>query len=259
MAGATIWKGYIHFGSEDVPVKLHSAVRDERIQFHLLHNRDQARLRQQMVCSYEKRPVPPEEQARGFEIEEGKYILVRPEELEQLVPEADRKIDVHEFVRAAQIDPLMLERIYYLEPDASSVRSAGYGALADALGELDVAGICTWTMRKRSYFGALQARGGVLRLCTLRHIDEVVPASSLGIPEAALAERELAIGSELIEKLTTAFDPSRFEDEHEMKLRELIDRKARGEQIEVIAPRQPRATTPDELLQALEASLKKAA
>src|SRR5512135_2457305 len=117
MAGATIWKGYIHFGDRDVAVKLHSAVREERIQFHLLHGSDQARLRQQMVCAYEKQPVPAEEQTRGFEVEEGKYIIVRPEELEQLVPEANRMIEVHEFVRTGQIDPLLLDRVYYLEAD----------------------------------------------------------------------------------------------------------------------------------------------
>ena len=78
MPGGTLWKGYIHFGDTDVPVKLHSAVREERIQFHLLHKRDQVKLRQQMICAYEKKPVPAEEQSKGFEVEEGKYIIVDP-------------------------------------------------------------------------------------------------------------------------------------------------------------------------------------
>ncbi len=87
MAGRAIWKGYIHFGDVDVPVKLHTAVKEERIQFHLLHRRDQVKLQQQMVCAYEKVPVPLEEQTKGFELEEGKYILVDPAELEQTEPE----------------------------------------------------------------------------------------------------------------------------------------------------------------------------
>ncbi len=78
MAGGTIWKGYIHFGDTDVPVKLHTAVKEDRIQFHLLHQRDRVKLHQQMICAYEKVPVPPEEQAKGFELEDGKYILVDP-------------------------------------------------------------------------------------------------------------------------------------------------------------------------------------
>jgi DNA end-binding protein Ku len=99
MAGATMWKGYIHFKDIDVAVKLHSAVREERIGFHLLHANDQVRLRQQMVCAYEKQPVPGEEQVKGFEVEDGKYIIVDPEELEQLVPDGSRPAAAH-FVTA---------------------------------------------------------------------------------------------------------------------------------------------------------------
>src|SRR5512139_1156404 len=106
VAGSTIWKGYIHFGDTNVSVKLHPAVREERIQFHLLHKPDRVRLRQQMVCAYEKQPVPHEEQSKGFEVEEGKYIIVDPAELEQTAPESSRLIEVHEFVKTEQMDPI---------------------------------------------------------------------------------------------------------------------------------------------------------
>jgi DNA end-binding protein Ku len=259
MAGATIWKGFIHFGDTDVPVKLHSAVREERIQFHLLHARDQARLRQQLVCALEKQPVPAEEQTKGFEVEDGKYIIVDPEELEQAVPESNRMIEVHEFVKTGQIDPLFLDRVYYLEPDITNIQGKGYGALVRALKETDAAGICTWTMRKRSYFGALQASGKVLRLNTLRYVDEVVPAASLGLQDVPLSEKELKIGGELINKLTAPFEPQKFENEHRKKLQDMIEMKARGEKIAVLAPRRLQPTESDELLEVLEASLKKAA
>jgi DNA end-binding protein Ku len=259
MAGATIWKGYIHFGDTDVAVKLHSAVREERIQFHLLHSRDQVRLRQQMICAYEKQPVPSEEQTKGFEVEEGKYLIVHPEELEQTVPENNRMIEIHEFVKTEQIDPIFVDRVYYLEPDLTNVQGKGYSALVSALKEMDVEGICTWTMRKRSYFGALQASGKVLRLSTLRYADEVIPAKSLGLQDVPLSEKELTIGSELIDKLTAPFEPQKFENEHQKKLQEMIEKKARGENIAVLTPRRLKPTEPDNLLQALEASLKKAA
>jgi len=259
MAGGTIWKGYIHFGDTDVPVKLHSTVREERIQFHLLHTRDQARLRQQMICAYEKKPVPAEEQAKGFEVEDGKYIIVDPEELEQTTPESSRMIEVHEFVKTAQLDPIFVDRVYYLEPDSTNIQGKGYGALVEALKEMDVEGICTWTMRKRSYVGALQASGKVLRLNTLRYADEVVPVASLDLQDVSLSEKELEIGSELIDKLTASFEPRKFENEHQKKLQEMIEKKARGEKIAVLAPRRLEPTESDQLLQALEASLKKAA
>jgi DNA end-binding protein Ku len=256
MAGRAIWKGSIHFGDTDVPVKLHTAVKEERIQFHLLHRRDQLRLRQQMVCAYEKQPVPAEEQSKGFEVEEGKYVIVDPAELEQTVPESSRMIEIHEFVKTGQIDPIFFDRVYYLEPD---MEGKGYNALVKALKELDVAGICTWIMRKRSYFGALQARGKMLRLNTLRYADEVVQVGSLELQEVSLSEKELKIGSELIEKMTAPFEPQKFENEHQKKLQEMIDKKARGEKIAILVPRRLKPTESDKLLQALEASLKKAA
>lgn len=259
MAGSTIWKGTIHFGDTDVAVKLHAAVKEERIQFHLLHKRDQVRVRQQMVCAYEKQAVPAEEQSKGFEVEEGKYIIVDPEELEQTAPESNRMIEIHEFVKTEQIDPIFLGRLYYLEPDITNIQGKGYSALVKALKEMDVAGICTWSMRKRSYLGALQAREGILRLTTLRYADEVIPVESLKLQDVPLSEKELRIGSLLIDQLAAAFQPEKFENEHQKKLQEMIEKKARGEKVVVLAPRRLKATRSDELLQVLEASLKKAA
>jgi DNA end-binding protein Ku len=255
MAG-TIWKGVITFADTRVPVKLHTAIKEERIQFHLLHKRDQVKLRQQMICAYEKKPVPTEEQTKGFEVEEGKYLLVDPEELEQTTPESSRVIAVHEFVKRAQIDPIFVERVYYLEPDTSS---PGYLDLAEVLHEMEVEGICTWTMRKRSYFGALQASGSLLRLNTLRYADEVMAVSALELQEIPVSEKELKIGRDLINQLTAPFLPQKFVNEHEKKLQQLIEKKARGEKITVVPPRLLPPTAADKLLQALEASLKKAA
>jgi DNA end-binding protein Ku len=209
-----------------------------------------------MFCALETRPVPAEEQSRGFEVEEGKYILVDPEELEQAAPESNRMIEVHEFVKTEQIDPLFLGRVYYLEPD---VQAKGYAALAGALREMEVSGICSWTMRKRSYLGALQTSGSVIRLSTIRYADEVVTVESLGLQDVSLSEKELKIGSDLISQLTVPFEPRKYQNEHEKKLQEMIEKKARGEAISVLPPRRLKPTEPDNLLQVLEASLKKAA
>lgn len=259
MDGTTLWKGIIRFGDTTVAVKLHPAVREDRIRFHLLHRRDRERLRQQMICAWEKKPVPGVEQARGFEVEEGRYIIVDPAELDQISPESSRIIEVHEFVRTRQIDSLFLDRPYRLEPDAPDIQETGYHALATALTGLDVAGICTWVMRKRTYFGCLQARGDALRLSTLRYADEVIPARALELQQATLSEKELAIGIELIEKLTAPFEPEKFRDEHQKKLQSMIEKKARGEKIAILPPRRLKPTKPDRLLQTLQASLKKAA
>jgi DNA end-binding protein Ku len=256
MAGRAIWKGYIHFGDVNVPVKLHSAVKEERIQFHLLHKPDRIKLKQQMVCAYEKLPVPAEEQIRGFELEDGKYIPIDPAELEEIAPENSRIIEVHEFVRTEQIDPIFRDRVYYLEPDTYSKE---YNALMTALTEMDAEGVCTWIMRKRSYHGSLQTNGKILRLNTLRYADEVIPPKSLGLKEITLSEKELKVGSDLIDKLSAPFRPQKFSNEHQEKLQKLIDQKVRGEKIAILRPRHLKATAPNKLLQTLEASIKKVA
>jgi len=256
MSGRTIWKGYIQFKKINVPVKLHTAVQQDRIQFHLLHKRDRVKLHQQMICAYEKVPVPPEEQVKGFELEERKYVLVDPAELEQTEPEDNRMIEVHEFVKTGQIDPVFFERMYYLEPDTTF---KGYNALAGALKEMDMAGICTWIMRRRSYLGALQINGKVLCLSTLRYADEVVQAKSLELQKTSLSEKELKIARDLINQLSAPFQPQKFENEHQKKLQDLIDKKSRGEKISVLRPKRLKPTAPDKLLDALKASLKKVA
>jgi len=256
MSGKAIWKGHIRFRDFDIPVKLHTAVREERIQFHLLHARDRVRLKQEMVCAYEKVPVPAEEQVRGFRIGEGKYILVEAGELEETEPEESRVIEVREFVRAEEIDPVYIERVYYLEPD---LYTKGYAALTRVLTETGLRGICAWAMRRRSYVGALATRGGILCLNTLRYADEMVPVKTLELENLPLSEKELSIGMELINRLSAPFEPGKFENEHQKKLRDLIDKKIRGEKVAVLRPRQLKATDSDKLLKALEASLKRVA
>ena len=256
MAGRTMWKGYLHFGDIDLPVKLQTAVKEERLQFHLLHEHDQVKLQQQLVCAYENVPVPKEEQAKGFAVGDNKYILIDPMEFEQTEPESSRIIEIHEFVKTEQINPLFFEKVYYLEPDTAA---PGYSSLVEVLQEMGLQGICTWTMRKRSYFGALQAAGKILRLQILRFADEVISVESLGLEEFALSEKELDIGLQLINHLTVPFQPQKFVNEHQQKLQNLIDQKARGEKVVLLRPRRLKATVPDNLLQVLEASLKKVA
>jgi len=253
---STIWIGNIHFGAINIPVKLHAAVSQNRIQFHLLHKTDHLRLRQQMLCKFDKNPVPREEQVKGFEVDEGKYILIDPEELEQTESQPSRIIDVHEFVKTDAIDPVYREHVYYLEPDSSS---KSYVALTTALQEMGMQGICTWVMRKRAHVGALQCAGNVLRLYVLRYADEIVQAKSLGLQSFELSEKEVSIGSELISKLTVKFQPQKYTNEHQKKLRDMIEKKALGRKITLFKPKHLKPTAPGKLLEVLEKSLERVA
>jgi DNA end-binding protein Ku len=151
---------------------------------------------------------------------------------------------------------VLFERVYYV---GTETPSKGYSALVGALRETETAGICTWTMRKRSYLGALNVTCQALRLNVLRHTDEMISVKSLELQRIALAERELKIGIDLINQWTGSFEPEKFENEHQKKLRQLIDRKARGERTSILRPRRLKPTTSDKLLEALEASLKRVA
>ncbi len=253
---ATIWIGNIHFGNTHVPVKLHAAVRRNRVQFHLLHKKDGVKLRQRMICPLDKAPIPREEQVKGFRLDEISYVLIDPAELEQLEPESSRMIKVHEFVKTKEIDSVFFAQTYYLEPDAEHT---GYLALAASLKEMDAAGICTWVMRKRAYFGTIRSTGSTLRLSVLRHADEVISAKSLALETFSPSEKELEIGSELINRMTVHFQPEKYKNEHQEKLQDLIDKKARGQKIILIKLRPRKATGPGRLLAVLQESLKKAA
>jgi DNA end-binding protein Ku len=251
----TIWIGNIHFKDINVPVKLHTTVQQNRVQFHLLHKTDRIRLRQQMICAYEKIPVLKTEELKGFQIDKRKFIIMDPEEFEQTEPESSRTIDVHEFVDPGEIDPVFMEKTYYLEPE---VPGKAYGALAAALKEMNALGVCTWAMRKRSYLGALKSDGKILKLTVLRYADEIIQVQSLGIQEYSLSEKELAIAGELIGKLTVHFQPEKYINEHQKKLQAMIEKKAHGEKFVVLKPRRLKSTAPGKLLDVLEESLRKA-
>jgi DNA end-binding protein Ku len=253
---ATIWIGSIRLAGSVIPVKLHTAVREESVGFHLLHKTDRVQLHQLMVCALESAPVPRQEQVKGFKLEERKYVLIDPEELEAAEPEESRDINVREFIKSGEIDPVFIERTYYLEPD-SSVKS--YNALAAALDETKTEAVCTWVMRKRSYLGSLRHAGRTLRLGILRYADEVIKAQSLSLENFPLSEKELSIGAELINKLSVAFNPEQYVNEHQKKLQALIEKKARGEKISLLKPKIMKTTPPGKLLDALKRSLKKAA
>ncbi|MFA6170289.1 MAG: Ku protein [Candidatus Margulisiibacteriota bacterium] len=252
----TLWIGNIHFKTTNVPVKLLTAVSQNRIQLHLFHKTDGIKLRQQMICAYEKTPVSSDQQLKGFRVGERSYIPISPEELAQTEPKPSRTIAVHEFVKTDAIDPVFMGQTYRLEPAAPG---KVYGLLAAALKETGRQGLCTWTMRKRAHLGALRSDGKSLNLIVLRFADEIIRAKSLGLESFSISEKELNIAGELIGKLTVPFQPEKYTDEHQKKLRALIGKKARGEKIRLSKPKHLTATVPSKLLEVLEESLQKAA
>lgn len=254
MAMRAIWKGIIQFGSVRVPVKFYSASQEIRVNFNLLHEVDQAPVRQEMICSMDGDSVPPEHQVKGLQVSEGEYVIVKPEELDELEPEPSRDIEVRTFVDIKQLDDRFLERPYYLSPDQDPRL---YSLMVATLTRLKKAGICQWTMRKRSYWGAVQALDHILLMTTLRNHDEVIPETAYTIESATVTKREQQLALYLIDELTSDFNPEEYHPVYYDRVQELIARKAAGEVVAVPPPVTVAPTPVKELADILEASLEK--
>jgi DNA end-binding protein Ku len=253
MAARSIWKGVIQFGGASVPVKLYSAVQDRSIHFRLLHEKDKVPVRQQMVDPTTGEPVDTTEARKAYPITRNRFVILDDEDFEGLEPEESRDIEVTRFVDPAEIDHRWYERAYYLGPDGGS---GPYFALAEALERQGKEGVARWTMRKKSYVGALRAREGYLVLITLRHADEVIVAEDLPAPEGRpLNKREVEMAAQLVEALSGEFDPDEFRDDYRARVMELVETKSRGGKVKVRKFR-PRKETDESLDDVLAASLK---
>ncbi|MCE5278110.1 MAG: Ku protein [Planctomycetaceae bacterium] len=252
MAIRTMWRGVIVFGKARVPVKMYAAAESRGLAFHLLHDQDNVRLAQQMVCQLEDKPVESDEIVKGLEVDDDHYVLVEPQELEELEPQSGRDIAVEAFVPLDELDGRYFDRPYYLGPDDQPDQ---YAALVQTLDESGRAGICRWAFRKRSYVGAVRSRQGVLELVTLRTSDEVAAVKDLDLPQAKLSPKELKTAEYLVEQLTSDFDIGKYHDDFQAAMEDLIKTKAGGGQVKKRKAAKSKPTEPRELLDVLEASV----
>jgi DNA end-binding protein Ku len=246
-----IWKGVIRFGEEAVPVKLYSAVEDRGVGFRLLSAKSHRPVQQRLVHPVTGEPVPADEVRRGFEAEEGVFVLLEDEELAGLEPEPSRDIEITRFVPPEAIDHRWYDRPYWLGPDGD--RKA-YDTLAAALGKEGREGVARWSMRKKEYAGALLVEDGRLMLITLRRAGEVLAADELPAPAGRkLDAKELRMAEQLVAALEDEFDPAAFRDEYRDRVLELVEAKASGRTLKLPKP-QPREETAS-LRDALAASV----
>lgn len=252
MAARAIWKGVVKIGKLGLPVKLYSAVKEHTVHFRLLHKTDHQPVKQKLVNPETGDEVESAEVQKAFPAGRGRLVLLESEELEKLTPEESRDIEITRFVNPADVDHRWYERAYYLGPDGNS---ADYFAAAAALEKKGKEGIARWTMRKKSYIGALRAEEGYLMLITLRHADEVIDAGALDPPTGRpLQKREIEMAEQLVTSLADTFEPQQFTDEYRERVMELVELKSKGKKPKVVAFR-PKKTDESKLADALEASL----
>jgi DNA end-binding protein Ku len=249
-----IWSGAISFGLVNVPVKLFSATSPKDVRFHQLDARTNSRVRQKRVSSTTGDEVPYEDIVKGYELRPDTYVTITPEELDSLDPKATKSIDIEDFVDLDQIDPIYFERHYYLVPDKGGAKA--YALLRAAMEETNKVGIARLVLRTKQYLAAIRAKDEVIIIETMLFPDEVVPPDDLDLPgdEVDVTPREEKMARQLIDSLTTDFDPDKYHDEYRERVLALIEQKASGQEIVVEEPTEEPTKVVD-LMAALEASL----
>jgi DNA end-binding protein Ku len=251
----SIWSGAISFGLVNVPVKVFTAVRKKDVRFHQLHGKDGVRIQQKRVCPEDDAEVPYDEIVKGYEISPGQYVVVEPEELDALDPEATRTIDIEDFVDLGEIDPLFFDSNYYLVPDERGEKA--YRLLLEAMRDSEKVGIARVVMRTKQYLVAVRPVGDALVMTTLNFADEVVSQKELdGLPgsKQGASDRELRMAEQLIKSLATDWNPDAYKDTYRERVLDLIEQKAEGKEI-VVQPETDRPAPVVDLMAALEASL----
>jgi DNA end-binding protein Ku len=253
-----IWSGSISFGLVNIPVKLYSAVSRKNVQFNQIDARSNSRVKQKRVSAETGDEVPWEQIVKGYELPTGAYVVISDEELAALDPKSVRTIEIDEFVDLTDIDPIFYDSAYYLVPDRSP---KPYALLANAMQDENKVGIAHFVMRTKQYLAAIRPQDGRLLLSTMVYADEINDPES--IPELEeldgieFDKKELTMARQLIETLSSDFEPEKFHDAYREAVLDMIERKAEGE--EVVAPiseAQPEKVV--DLMAALEASVQAA-
>ncbi|HEY4778153.1 MAG TPA: Ku protein [Solirubrobacterales bacterium] len=252
-----IWSGSISFGLLNVPVKLYSAVARRNIALRELRASDSARIKHRRVAEGTDEEVPYDEIIKAYEITPGQYVPLSKDEMAAMAPERTRAIDVQDFVDLDQIDPIYFDNPYYLGPADGAERA--YSLLAAAMKASGKVAIANFVFRNKEHLAAIRTSGGVLTLTTMRFADEVVPVGELEevLPDEApeVAKKEQQMAEQLIESLSTDFDPGAYRDEYREQLLKLIERKAEGKEIVASESEAPQATKAPDLMTALEESI----
>ena len=252
----SIWSGAISFGLVNVPVKLFSAVSRKTVRFNQLNQETGNRIQQKRVDPETGEEVGFDQIVKGFELTKDRYVVITPDELDALDPERTRTIDIEDFVDLEDIDPIYYDHPYYLVPDKGAAKA--YGLLLNAMEASGKVAIARVVIRSKEALVAIRPADDLLVMETMIFHDEVVPHDDLDDLPAAkdlkASERELKMAQQLIDSLSSEFDPSKYRDEYRDKVLDLIERKAAGEEI-AVQPEAPAPAKVPDLMAALEASL----
>jgi DNA end-binding protein Ku len=255
MAARSIATATISFGLVTVPIRIYPAVRvSAGLSFHLLHDKDNVRLKQQYICPEDGQVVPRSEMVKGFEYKKGQYIVFEDEELKALDEKATNGLEIAEFVPKASVDPVYFEKTYYLGPDKGGEK--GYSLLAQAMATVDEVALAKYAARGKSYLVLIRSTGDHLFMQQLYHSDEVRDLEEVPVEARRNTEAEVKLARQLIEQITSdRFHPEKYEDEVRKRIEKLIAQKLKGKDITAAAPSEKPPAQVIDLMEALKASL----
>jgi DNA end-binding protein Ku len=249
---ASVWSGYLTFGLISMPVKLFSGARSSGISFNMLHREDMSRLKQQYVCLADGKVVERSDIVKGYEFRKDEYVVIEPEEIKKIEPKTAKTMEILEFVKTSEVDPVFFESSYYMVPDEAGRRP--YALLTKAMEESEYVAIAQLTMHNREYTVFLRPHEGGMMLHTMYYAEEVRKLEGFGAPDVELKDAEVKVAHQLIEALATEWDPEKYHDSFQDNLKNLIQTKLEGGKIAEVEKPKKLAPVID-LMSALKQSL----
>jgi DNA end-binding protein Ku len=225
--GQAVWKGYISFGLVSVPIRLLSAARSSHVHFHEIHRTCGTRVHQQMYCPHDERVVPRDEIAMGYEVEEDQYVLVDQKELKRLQLPSSKAMDILQFVRLSDVDPIYFETSYFSVPEEAGRRA--YALLLDTMLQLDLAAVAKVTMHQRERTVIIRPYQNGLTLHTIYYPNEIHDVAGYGKHNVKdIKRQEIALAEQFAKALIKPFRPEQFHDEYQTRVEQLIESKTKG-------------------------------
>ena len=249
-----IWTGALSFGLVNIPVEVHTAVRDTRPHFRLLHAKDRSPINYERVCQKEGSAVGWNDLVKGFEYEKGRFVVLTKEDFAAAAVEKTRRIDILDFVKSEDIDDRFFDKPYYLTPGKGG--DIAYGLLREAIRESGRIGIAKFILREVQHLAAVEVVEQALVLSTLRFADELVDAGTLSLPKrTSVGKKELDMATSLVESLAAEWNPEKYTDDYRENLMRVIKAKMKGKKADLVAEEQPRDAKVIDLMERLRQSL----
>src|SRR4051794_9251377 len=249
-----LWKGSLAFGLVNIPVELHTAVRDSRPRFRMLHAEDKSLIKFERVCAREGKPVAWEDLVKGYEYQKGRFVILTKEDFQHAALEKSRTVDIRNFVKGDEIDDRFFETSYYLTPAKGGERA--YALLREAIREAGLVGIATIVLREAQHLAALEVKKDAMVLTLMRYAEELVDTNEFSFPSGKdVRKPELPMARTLVEHLADTWDPSQYTDEYRANLMKIIKAKMKGTEAHWGPRDEPQQTEVVDLMERLRQSL----